>query len=82
MCLGLTGEFIYDIGFTWDLVDALDSRRSFHDEFWSIEGRLVLSIHWDIFDSFDLQGNDFDALDPLGIFLPFLDVFFNFLLHF
>ena len=33
LCLGLTGESIYEIGFTWDLVDDLDSRRSFHDDF-------------------------------------------------
>ena len=31
---------------TWDLVDDLDSWRSVHDDFWSIEGYSMLSIHW------------------------------------
>ena len=44
LCLGLTGESIYDIGFTWDLIDDLDSRRRFHDDFLSTEG---------CFDAFD-----------------------------
>ena len=35
--LGLTGESIYDTRFTWDLVDDLDSRRSFLANFWSTE---------------------------------------------
>ena len=49
----------------------------------------MLLIHWGYFDSFDLLGNDFDAFNPLrilfdllGIFLPFLDIFLNFPLHF
>ena len=45
---GLTRETIYDTGFTWDLVDDLNSYRSFHDDFWSTEGYLILLIHWDI----------------------------------
>ena len=49
----------------------------------------MLSIHWGYFGSFDPLGNDFDAFNPLGIlfdllgiFLPFLDIFLNFRLHF
>ena len=29
------GEFVYDTGFTWDLVEDLYSQRSIHDDFWS-----------------------------------------------
>ena len=81
---------VHDTGFTWDLVDDLDSWRSIHDGFRSIEGCLMLLIHKGIFlmvlirwgndfDASDLLGNDFDLL---GIFLPFLDLFLNFPLHF
>ena len=50
------GGSIYDTRFTWDLVDDLDSRRSFHDDIWSIKGCLMLLIHWDIFDGFNPLG--------------------------
>ena len=39
------GVSIYDIEFTWDLVDDLDSRRSFYDDFCPTEGCLMLSIY-------------------------------------
>ena len=32
LCLGPTGEFDYDTGFNWDLVDDLDLRRSIHND--------------------------------------------------
>ena len=73
MCLGLIGESVYDTGFTLDLVDDLDSRRSFHADFWSTEG---------YFWWFQSIGDIFVAFDLLGIFLPFLDVYLNFPLHF
>ena len=41
---------------------------------------LMVLICWgNDFDASDLLGNDFDLL---GIFLPFLDLFLNFPLHF
>ena len=65
LCLGLTRESIYDTRFTWDLVDNLDSRRSFLDDFWSTKGCLMLSTYWDISDGLDPLVNDFNAFDPL-----------------
>ena len=50
------GGSIYDTRFNWDLVDDLDSRRSFHDDIWSIKGCLMLLIHWDIFYGFNPLG--------------------------
>ena len=43
-----------------DLVDDLDSRRSFHDDFWSTKG---------CFQCFRSTRDAFDAFDPLGCFL-------------
>ena len=39
------GESGYGTGFTWNLVDDLDSQRSIHDDFWSTEGCLILSTY-------------------------------------
>ena len=59
------------LNFTWDLVDDLDSWKSFLNDSWSTEGFFFFFFY---------------SFNPLGMllraFLSFLDVFLNFPLHF
>ena len=47
MCFGPTRESVYDTGFTWDLVDDLDSRKSF---------QMIYDPLKDVFNAFDPLG--------------------------
>ena len=67
LCLRPMRESVYDTGFTWDLVNDLDSLRSVHDDFWSTEGCFfILSIHWGYFWGFQSTRDIFWCFRSIG----------------